>query len=333
VIRSSDGLVTQMVPNQDVAWHAGNWFVNSHAIGIEQEGFALQGATWFTENLYRASAALVRHLTGEFDIPRDREHIVGHDDVPGILPGYTIGMHWDPGPYWDWAHFMQLIGAPINPQGHPHASPSVITIAPHFATNQPPVADCGVTPPVPQPAQPSSFVYLRTAPSADAPYLTDAVYGPGTTCAQDAGDKAVTGQSFVVAGESGDWTGIWFNGQEGWFFDPHGANSVSGNAMVVTPRPGLASIPVYGRAYPEASAYPPGIPPQAVTPVEYTIQAGQPYVATGPIQSSYYWAPTYTLNPADHKVVTGQTRYYQVRLGHRFFFVMANDVNVVQPTR
>src|SRR5579859_6299984 len=42
VIRASDGLVTQMVPNKDIAWHAGNYYVNIHAIGIEHEGVAIQ---------------------------------------------------------------------------------------------------------------------------------------------------------------------------------------------------------------------------------------------------------------------------------------------------
>jgi N-acetyl-anhydromuramyl-L-alanine amidase AmpD len=330
VIRSSDGLVTQMVPVADVAWQAGNWWVNTHSIGIEQEGFAIQGATWFSENLYRASAYLVRHLAREYGIPVDREHIVGHDDVPGILPGFTAGMHWDPGPYWDWAHFMSLAGKRLNADPRSPGDARVIMIKPHFASNQPPVTDCeggtGLQPP-----QPASFVYLYSAPSLDAPLRTDAVYGPGTTCGNDTGDKADAGQQFVVAGQSGDFTGIWFNGAEAWFFNPHGVNSVPMHASVVTPKARLAEIPVYGRAYPEAAAYPAGIDPQPVVPVEYTIAAGQSYVATGPIQSDYYWAPTYTLNPSDHLVVKGATQYYQVRLGHRFFFVMASDVDVQAP--
>jgi hypothetical protein len=55
VIRSSDGLVTQMVPTKDVAWQAGNWYVNTHSVGIENEGFALDGAQWFTPKLYHSS--------------------------------------------------------------------------------------------------------------------------------------------------------------------------------------------------------------------------------------------------------------------------------------
>ncbi len=29
-------------------------------------------------------------------------------------PATSPGMHWDPGPYWDWEHYMRLLGAPIN---------------------------------------------------------------------------------------------------------------------------------------------------------------------------------------------------------------------------
>ncbi len=100
-LRSSDGHIAQHVGLHDVAWHAGNWYMNMHSIGLEHEGFAAQGAKWFTESMYRTSAALVRHLTAKYDIPRDRGHIIGHDQIPGIAPEYVAGMHWDPGPYWD----------------------------------------------------------------------------------------------------------------------------------------------------------------------------------------------------------------------------------------
>ncbi|MFD6250401.1 N-acetylmuramoyl-L-alanine amidase, partial [Streptomyces roseolus] len=42
LIRASDGLVTQMVENKNIAWHAGNWSDNMHAIGVEHEGFAIR---------------------------------------------------------------------------------------------------------------------------------------------------------------------------------------------------------------------------------------------------------------------------------------------------
>ncbi len=112
-MRSSDGLVAQHIPTRDVGWHAGNWYVNMHSIGVEHEGFAATGATWYSEPLYRNSAKLVKYLADRYDIPLDRAHIIGHDQVPGITPAYVAGMHWDPGPYWDWEHYFQLMGAPL----------------------------------------------------------------------------------------------------------------------------------------------------------------------------------------------------------------------------
>ncbi|MBX6341737.1 MAG: N-acetylmuramoyl-L-alanine amidase [Thermomicrobiaceae bacterium] len=325
VIRSADGHIAQMVNAKDVAWQAGNWYVNCHSIGIEHEGFALEGATWYNEHLYRASARLVRYLARQYDIPLDRAHIIGHDDVPGPTAGTQAGMHWDPGPYWDWAHFMRLLGAPV---GFERAKPDqrIVTIAPNFETNQPAITYNGAE----QPAQSANFVYLHTAPSFDAPLITNpALPRSGTTDAADWSDKAVTGQQFVKVETQGDWTAIWFSGQKAWFHNPKGRNAAPGSGTLVTPKAGLDAIPVYGRAYPEASAYPEGLSPQPVSPLQYTIPAGQVYVAKELVTADYYWAPTYTLDPSDHKVVKGQDRYYQIFFNHRFAYVRASDVDVV----
>ena len=59
VTRSSDGFVTQMVPTNDVAWQAGNWWINTHSVGIENEGFALD-ASYFSKELYHSLARLTR---------------------------------------------------------------------------------------------------------------------------------------------------------------------------------------------------------------------------------------------------------------------------------
>ncbi|MDQ6875388.1 MAG: N-acetylmuramoyl-L-alanine amidase [Actinomycetota bacterium] len=328
VIRSSDGQITQMVRTKDVAWHAGNWYVNMHSIGIEHEGIAEQGATWYTEAMYRASARLVAYLAHRFNIPLDRQHIIGHDNVPGPAPGYTAGMHWDPGPYWDWSHYMALIGAPIRATAGPRST--VVTIAPGFAGNRQTLSTCDGTATLPR--QPTSFVYLRTAPSVSAPLFADPTIHsagqPGSTRACDWGDQASAGQQFAVAGHQGDWTGIWYEGQEAWFFNPvRNPRALPGGGWLVTPRPGLASIPVYGRAYPEASAYPADIAPQTVVPIEYTITAGQRYVLGDRVTADYYYAKSIDDSiPDDHTVVRGTDRYYQIQLGHRIAFVRASDV-------
>ncbi|MGH3749528.1 MAG: N-acetylmuramoyl-L-alanine amidase, partial [Micromonosporaceae bacterium] len=93
-LRSSDGHIAQHVKHNDVAWHAGNWYVNTHSIGLEHEGFAAQG-TWYTEAMYRSSSKLVRYLADRYNVPLDRAHIIGHDNVPAITPDRVPAMHWD----------------------------------------------------------------------------------------------------------------------------------------------------------------------------------------------------------------------------------------------
>jgi N-acetylmuramoyl-L-alanine amidase len=329
VIRSSDGQVTQMVPTRDVAWHAGNWYVNTHAIGIEHEGVAVEGATWYTERLYRASARLVRYLSERYGVPLDRAHILGHDDVPGPTPGVVAGMHWDPGPFWDWDHYLELVGRPIVPRGRP--SDRLVTIRPRFQANQPAVTDCSSSPTRELPRQPASFVYLYTAPSFTAPLLDDpALPGPGTTCANDWGDKAATGQSFYRAERRGDWDAVYYGGQLAWMYNPHGAVTVPGRGTLVRPRAGRSVIPVYGRAYPEPAAFPPDVPVQEIVALPYTIPAGQIYVATDRVRSDYYHAVTFTLQPADHVLVRGSMAYYQIFFNHRLGFVRVEDLEEVE---
>lgn len=101
VIRSSDGQITQMVREANTAWHAGNWDYNVRSIGIEHEGFMSQQG-WYTEAMYQSSAGLVRDITEQYSIKKDRAHIVGHYQVPNQS-------HTDPGPLWNWDYYMSLV--------------------------------------------------------------------------------------------------------------------------------------------------------------------------------------------------------------------------------
>lgn len=106
VVRSYDGQVTQMVHERDVAWHAGNSHVNHRSIGIEHEGW-VNDCAWFTDPMYRSTAQLVRYLAEKYAIPRTRERIIGHNEVPGAT-------HTDPGPCWDWDYFMSLVNDSVS---------------------------------------------------------------------------------------------------------------------------------------------------------------------------------------------------------------------------
>lgn len=320
VIRSSDGEITQMVDNKDVGWHAGNWYVNMHSIGLEHEGYMVEGASWYTEKLYRASAKLTKYLAKKYDIPLDRAHIIGHEEIPGLTPARQKSMHEDPGAFWDWEHYMELLGAPITPA---HGKKELVTFKPHFKTNKPELD--GLQP------QSANFVYVYQEPSFDAPLFDDPLYpGPGSTSIYEEGSKVPTGQTYVLADHQGDWDAIWFGGQKAWFYNPHGKNTVRGKGMVITPKEGKEYISVYGAAYPEESAYPSDIPPRTVTEL-YQIPQGQQYVAVEKVQSNYYNATTYSHDPYDgnHEMVVGEDEYYQIFFNHRFGFVKASDVDVV----
>lgn len=103
LVRSADGKVAQCVRERDVAWHAGNWDYNTRSIGIEHEGW-IDDPTWFTDPLYEQSARLTAAICDRYRIPKDREHIIGHVEVPGTD-------HTDPGEFWDWARYLVLVQA------------------------------------------------------------------------------------------------------------------------------------------------------------------------------------------------------------------------------
>ena len=110
------GEVTQMVSEAYYAWHARCW--NQHCTGTEHEGFANNPA-WYTDLMYEASGDLSRHIADKFGWAKDRNHIIGHGQKTvsgwsawasanlGIDP--NCNTHTDPGPYWDWNHYILLV--------------------------------------------------------------------------------------------------------------------------------------------------------------------------------------------------------------------------------
>ena len=117
------GEITQMVREQYWAWHVSCW--NLYMFGTEHEGF-VDSPVWYSETMYEVSAALQNHLCTTYNIPIDRNHIIGHNEWQN--PAWTSWMatnwpqidttcndHTDPGQYWNWSHFMQLIVAGNGP--------------------------------------------------------------------------------------------------------------------------------------------------------------------------------------------------------------------------
>ncbi|UBU10319.1 N-acetylmuramoyl-L-alanine amidase [Nonomuraea gerenzanensis] len=324
-IRSRDGHVAQHVPTNDIAWHAGNWDVNTRSIGIEHEGYLAKGGAWYTEAMYRSSARLVKYLAAKHDIPLNRAHILGHDNVPGTTPQTVAGMHEDPGPYWDWEHYFELMGKPFKAAKD---GDSVI-IRPSYASNRPRFTGCVAAKAAQAcPAHGASTVWLHKAPSHTAPLVTDLGKHPGkpsTYSVYDHSARASTGQRYAVAARQGDWTAIWYLGQKAWFHNPSAnPTAIPAKGPMVTPLSG--EVKVYGRAYPEKSAYK-SAAYQPLTPLKYKIGAGQTYTVGDTVTGSYYAANAFS--PAKHVTTTGKTRYHQIQLGHRVMFVMAKDVRLI----
>jgi hypothetical protein len=111
------GEITQLgVREANYAWHACCW--NQHSTGTEHEGFRNNPA-WYTEAQYLASSGITRHVANKYGYAKDRNHIVGHDAKSSsawvswananLGISATCNSHDDPGPYWEWNHYMALV--------------------------------------------------------------------------------------------------------------------------------------------------------------------------------------------------------------------------------
>ncbi|MGH4031426.1 N-acetylmuramoyl-L-alanine amidase [Actinomycetota bacterium Odt1-20B] len=328
-LRSTDGHIAQHVKAKDVAWHAGNWYVNSKSVGLEHEGFLAAPDTWYTEAMYRSSARLVKYLAKKYGIPLDRQHIIGHDNVQGTTTATIKGMHTDPGPYWDWAHYFDLLGKPFHRTAGPDGG--LVTINPKYSANQPEYTGC-VKPGEVCVPHGSSAVRVHTEPRDDAPLIKDIGKHPdgsdSTIDVNDTSARLTTGQQYAVAERKGDWTAVWYLGQKAWFKNPKKQpTAVDAKGLVVTPKDGSADVPVYGRAYPEKEAYPKEVPVQTVSPLPYKLLAGQEYAVGDKVPGEYLYAPTFDTKP--HRVVRGKDTYYVIQFGARIAYVRAADVKVL----
>lgn len=88
-----DGTLCQSVAESDTAWHAGNWPVNQHAVGIE----VVSAGEDFTEAQVSTLAALVQDLMARYGIPASS--VIRHYDASG---------KYCPAPYVDAAKWEAL---------------------------------------------------------------------------------------------------------------------------------------------------------------------------------------------------------------------------------
>lgn len=89
------GEIHQYVKEEDKAWHSGkvvspNWSLfkngvnpNLYTVGIEHEGYA--NTVWTAEQK-TSSALLIKEICKRWNIPIDRDHIIGHYQINGSKP-------------------------------------------------------------------------------------------------------------------------------------------------------------------------------------------------------------------------------------------------------
>ncbi len=116
VVRSSDGQVTQMVSEANKAWHVGS--ENPYTIGYEHEGYVSQ-SQWYTSALYNASAGITRDICQSgYGISPLRTFSGAATSGTNVLGGcikikghqhYPNQTHTDPGIYWNWPLYYNLV--------------------------------------------------------------------------------------------------------------------------------------------------------------------------------------------------------------------------------
>ncbi len=125
-IIGTDGRTAQFLAESVNAWHAGNSYYNNRSVGIEHVGYSTKP---FPEAQYAKSAQMLKYLTDKYAIPKDRAHIIGHDQIPNgnkipqsspacaLSPGGCqsspnyggSSRHTDPG-IWEWCGYMARFG-------------------------------------------------------------------------------------------------------------------------------------------------------------------------------------------------------------------------------
>ncbi|GAA1991719.1 N-acetylmuramoyl-L-alanine amidase [Catenulispora subtropica] len=166
-IVDSDGTVYQALREKDIAYHAGNFYYNEHAVGIEHAGIDATGYQWYNATEYLASAKLVAYLLNKYNIPLDHAHITAHGTTPAPTTG-TSPNHVDPGKYWLWDYYFGLIHA----QGVPYPTgntPAAGLFRVNPSSDQAPLGANGT-----ETTANNSFFTLYTGPSTADPVIPGA---------------------------------------------------------------------------------------------------------------------------------------------------------------
>ena len=304
----TDGTVYQLVHDADFTYNVGNYWYNQHSMAVEHVGFDATGFQWYNAAEYLGSAQLVAYLLKKFNLPLDRAHVVAHGTVPP--PIYTLGPnHVDPGPYWMWDYYFDL----IHQQGvaYPSLGHASKTIELHTQKH---LSQGGVEAPAD-----FNFYYLYNGPSTQSGLIPH--YSGNGTDVTDETDNVETGISYYYLQKVKDPAGtgdtmyeIWYgeddqvqsnpssqfqDGKLAWLAVPPGTDVTEGSGSIFSlNQSGVSQVFVYGN------------------PISGHILGGAPNGAT--------FVSSYTIVQDNSTTV-----WYEINFAHRQAFVPASDVTVI----
>jgi N-acetylmuramoyl-L-alanine amidase-like protein len=315
-IVDTDGTVYQVIRDKDIAYHDGNFWSNTHSIGIEHIGFDATGYRWYNTAQYKASARLVAYLAKTYTIPLDHAHIVSHGTVPAATLASSPN-HVDPGPYWLWDYYLKLIaqygGGAYRADSGP---PGTITL--HPSSDQRPAGSDGA-----ETKANYSFFSLYTRPSTKSSVIPQQGHNDHTDVSYNV--EADVNYAFVKKASDDAGTGdtmyeIWYGEEDqvhksnssyyadaklAWLAVPSG-DGVEGQSPAATPPSGTG---VEGQ--PPIATPSPGISvegqPQIATPSPGTSVEGQSPIATPSPGISVEGQPP-TATPSPGTGVGGQSQ-------------------------
>ncbi|NUR58130.1 MAG: N-acetylmuramoyl-L-alanine amidase [Catenulispora sp.] len=202
----SDGTVYQTLREKDIAYHAGNYYYNEHAVGIEHAGVDATGYQWYNATEYLASAKLTAYLLKKYSIPLDHAHVMAHGTTPAPTTG-TAPNHVDPGKYWLWDYYFGLIHAQgvAYPTGNTPAA-GLFRVNP--SSDQSPLGANGT-----ETTANNSFFTLYTGPSTADPVIPGASNTDGT----DETTNIETQMPYYYIAEKADEAGTGMQMYEIWY--------------------------------------------------------------------------------------------------------------------
>jgi hypothetical protein len=303
-----DGTVYQIIREKDIAYHAGNFWYNTHSIGIEHVGVDATGYQWYNSEQYEASAKLTAYLLQKYHLPLDRSHVVSHGTVPSPTLAASPN-HVDPGAYWLWDYYFHL----ISKQGVAYsAATPAHTITLHPITDQYPLGPDGT-----ETQAQYNFFDLYTGPST----ASGLIPGADTTDPTDVTYNVEVGISYYYLAKVQDPAGSGDTLYEIWY----GEN----DQLTASTPSSFADAKLVWLAVPPGDGVE-GKVSTSSTPTSVTIASGL-NIYGRPVSSSTYiigGAPAGSIFTTGYSLIedNSTTLWYEINYNHRQAWVPASEV-------